>query len=179
MTRLPELKELKKTLSREKLLRLGLPVIALALIASVVTGRESSSPARVEPAARIDSRIRAASDADLDLAKLERPSKDELASASADPFSRRSFEPAQPAKAAAKAAPAKPSAPELPFTYLGKVIEDGKLEVFLGRGDDSYSVAAGRKIGTEYRVDKVTETSVTFTYLPLKTKQVLDIPAVN
>jgi hypothetical protein len=174
MTRLSEL---KKSLSTQKLVRLGLPVIALALIASVVTGRESPPQARLEPAARIDTRIRAASDADLDLAKLERPAKEALAAATADPFSRRSFEPA-PAKAE-PSAPAKPTAPELPFTYLGKVIDDGKLEVFLGRGEDSYSVAAGRKIGTDYRVDKVTETSVTFTYLPLKTKQVLDIPAVN
>ena len=31
----------------------------------------------------------------------------------------------------------------------------------------------------EYRVDQVTERSVTFTYLPLNHKQVLDIPAVN
>jgi hypothetical protein len=170
---------LKDQFAKARLSRLGLPVIALALIASVVTGREQPSQPRVEPAARIDTRLRAASDADLDLAKLERPSKDELAAATVDPFSRRSFEPAAPAPGAAAQAPAKPTAPALPFTYLGKLIEDGKLEVFLGRGDDSYSVVAGRKIGSDYRVDKVTETSVTFTYLPLKTKQVLDIPAVN
>ena len=31
----------------------------------------------------------------------------------------------------------------------------------------------------DYRVDKISESSVTFTYLPLKTKQELNIQAAN
>lgn len=164
--------------SRRELVRLSLPVLALALVASVVTGRERPSEMPVEPVARIDTRIAPAIDADLDLSVLERPAKDQAQAAGADPFARPHFDDPRPA-AHAEAAPQKAGPPPLPFTYLGKVIEDGRLQVFLGRGDDSYSVARGTKIGKEYRVDKVTESSVTFTYLPLKTKQVLDIPAVN
>jgi hypothetical protein len=95
----------------------------------------------------------------------------------ADPFARRSFAPAQGASQAADATT--PAAPPLPFAYLGKAIEDGKLEVFLSRGEQSYSVRAGQKIDGEYRIDKVTQNSVSFTYLPLKTRPTLDIPAVN
>ena len=51
--------------------------------------------------------------------------------------------------------------------------------MFLARGEDSFSVHGGQKLDAEYRVDKVSETAVTFTYLPMKTKQTLDIPAVN
>jgi hypothetical protein len=176
MSGFPKLRKLN--FSRRELVRISLPVLALALVASVVTGRERPSDVPAEPVARIDTRIVPASDADLDLAMLSRPAKEELQAAGADPFARPHFDEAHPAQHG-DAKPEKAGPPPLPFTYLGKVIEDGKLQVFLGRGDDSYSVARGAKIGKEYRVDKVTESSVTFTYLPSKTKQVLDIPAVN
>ena len=75
--------------------------------------------------------------------------------------------------AAASAGP-----PPLPFTYLGKMLDEGKLQVFLARGEDSHIVRAGQKIG-QYRVERVDETSVTFLHLPSKTRQTLDIPAVS
>jgi len=147
-----------------KINRRVLSVIAAGLVAaSVVAGRERTAEV-VQPVARIDTRIRAAED--IDLTKLERADSDKPA---ADPFARNSFAPPQ---AAAK--PAKPVAPELPFRYVGKLIEDGQLSVFLSRGEESLAVKAGQTIG-EYRVDKVTESEVTFTYLPLKTKQTLPL----
>jgi hypothetical protein len=116
---------------------------------------------------------------DLDLSALFRAPTDTKVDPAHDPFAPRSFASAAPPAAAANPAP-RPSAPALPFSYLGKAIEDGKLSVFLARGDDNYSLSPGkkRKIG-DYRVDKVTESQVTFTYLPLKTRQTLDIPAVH
>lgn len=89
-----------------------------------------------------------------------------------DPFAPRDFAAPGPASGARK--PERPAAPPLPFRYLGKMLEDGRLAVFLARGDESLSVKAGQRIG-EYRVDKVTETEVVFTYLPLKTKQSLPL----
>src|SRR5262249_36862240 len=89
-----------------------------------------------------------------------------------DPFAPKSFAP--PQAAAQPAAPAKPEAPPLPFRYLGKLIEDGKLSVFLANGGESLSVTAGARIG-DYRVDKVTKSEIQFTYLPLKTKQSLPL----
>jgi len=166
--------------------RVMFPVIALALIASVVVGRERPSGAAHEPASRIDARLQAsprgqAQELDLDLSKLDRGGDEAKTPAplAVDPFARRNFAPAQDAPQAAKAPASAPEAPPLPFIYLGKAIEDGKLEVFLSRGDKNYSVHSRQKLDDEYRVDKVTENSVTFTYLPLKTKQTLDIPAVS
>ncbi len=165
--------------SKREAFKLAIPVLALVLAASVVTGREKPAAVPAEPVKRMSSRIEV-TDADLDLERLKRPEREpgQVATA-ADPFARRSFGPAP--QAAAEAAPPAPQAPQLPFTYLGKVIEDGKLSVFLARGDDSYSVQAGKrhKLDAQYRVDKVTESSVTFTYLPMNTRQTLDIPAVN
>jgi hypothetical protein len=161
--------------------RIAIPVLALVLVASVVTGREKPAAVSPEPVKRLNAKIEV-SDADLDVERLKRPEREEgRVAAAADPFARHSFSSPQEARAAEGAPAAAPQAPQLPFTYLGKVIEDGKLSVFLARGEDSYSVRAGKrqKLDDQYRVDKVTESSVTFTYLPMNTKQTLDIPAVN
>jgi hypothetical protein len=161
---------------RRDLLRILIPVALLALIASVVTGMER--PAGPAPATRLDSRPRA-HEADLDLSGLR---EETPAAADAprepvrDPFAQRSFSGA-PQNAAA--APAAAAVPALPYRYIGKAIEDGKLSVFLQRGEQSYSVRAGDRIDGEYRVAKVTESTVTFVYLPKKQKQTLEIPAVN
>jgi hypothetical protein len=138
----------------------GLAVTVLALLASVVAGRERPTISMSEPARPA---------AGIDLSKLARAAPG--ASPGADPFSPKSF---SPAEASPQAARAKPEAPALPFRYLGKLIEDGKLSVFLANGAESLSVAAGDRIG-DYRVDKVSESEVQFTYLPLKTKQSLPL----
>jgi hypothetical protein len=168
----------KKKWSKKELMRIALPVAALALVASVVVGRERPAGPGAEAAPRAQPRAAAE---ELDLSKLFRSDDEQEARSTVDPFARRSFaSAAQPEQAAA---PARPSAPPLPFRYVGKLIEDGRLQVFLARGEDSYSVSQGprqgQKLDDEYRVDQVTETKIVFTYLPLKTKQTLDIPAVN
>jgi hypothetical protein len=141
------------------LIKRSLAVLAvLGLLASVVAGREKPS----EP---IAPRIRVPVE-ELDLSRLERPQ---------DPGAEKNLFTNFAAEAAGPAAPSKPTAPPLPFAYIGKVIEDGKLAVFLSRGSESYSVAAGDTIAGEYRVDAVSDKEVTFTYLPLKTKQRLPL----
>jgi hypothetical protein len=172
---------LKRSFSRKELFRIGAPLAVLALIASVVAGRERPVEPVVEPASRIHARIEA-KEPDLDLSQLVRPTDALAEKPAADPFARRSFAPK--AETAAAQPPAPPQAPPLPFRYLGKMIEDGELAVFLARGDESYSIKKpatkkGHRLDDNYRIDKVTEERITFTYLPLKIQQTLDIPAVN
>jgi len=138
----------------------GLAVTMVALLASVVAGRERPSVALAEPAVAQG----------LDLSRLERPAPG--TAPASDPFAPKSFAPPQAQQQAA--APAKPEAPALPFRYLGKLIEDGKLSVFLANGEESVAARSGERIG-DWRVDKVTESEVQFTYLPLKTKQSLPL----
>lgn len=147
--------------------KLFIALAAAGLVASVVAGREKPAADIVEPVARIDTRIRAGED--LDLSKLERPAD---AGAKADLFANGTFNEGKETAKAGKAEKSGP--PPLPFAYLGKLIEDGKLAVFLSRGGESLSVAQGDTIG-EYRVDAVSETEITFTYLPLKAKQKLPL----
>lgn len=144
-----------------------LSVAALALAASVVAGMERPSQAPAAPASRIDARVRVP---ELDLSKLDRPADE---GAKVDIFENQDSNEKKTDTAQGK--PARPQAPPLPFAYLGRMLEDGKLAVFLARGAESYSVKAGDTIGGEYRVDTVTDKEVTFTYLPLKTKQRLPL----
>ena len=140
----------------------GLAIAVLALLASVVAGRERPSLAvTAQPPA-----------ASIDLSLLERAPASAGAGPAVDPFAPKNFAPPQPEQRAA--APAKPEAPPLPFRYLGKLIEDGKLSVFLANGAESVTARAGERIG-DWRVDKVTESEVQFTYMPLKTKQSLPL----
>lgn len=142
---------------------------ALALAASVVAGREKPTLDLDAPPPAPPQRAAPA----IDLALLERRAGE---GAGADLFAPRSFAPPRAPAAPAKArAPEPPSAPPLPFAYVGRLLEDGKLTVFLSRGGESLSVSAGERIGEEYRVESVSEHEITFVYLPLKTRQSLPL----
>lgn len=67
------------------------------------------------------------------------------------------------------------AAPPLPFRYIGRLLENGKLQVLLMRGGAVYSIAPGDEIDGEYRVERITESTISFTYLPLKTKQDMNL----
>lgn len=102
------------------------------------------------------------SDAKLELRRAPFPD------APADPFTARSWAPPVAEKPAAPVAP-----PPLPYTYFGRMTEDGTLYVFLQRGERSYTVKAGDMLDQQYRVDNITPNAVMITYLPLKQRQVL------
>ena len=103
-----------------------------------------------------------------------------LDAGAADPFAAATFAPAPPAPP--RAAPKPSSAltpPPLPFRYVGRLIANGKLEVLLMRGEQLFSISAGDRIGEDYLVERVGESSISITYLPLKMKQHMDLPGVN
>jgi len=115
---------------------------------------------------------------ELDLGKLNRTKTDEIA---VNLFTSKLWTAPPPPKPAVPLAPVTPvpppapSAPALPFVYVGKLLDGDKLVVFLSRQDAKYSVSAGDMIDGMYRVDKVSESAVVFTYLPLDIKQTLTI----
>jgi hypothetical protein len=69
--------------------------------------------------------------------------------------------------------------PALPFRYIGRLVQNGKAEVLLMRGERLYSITAGDKLGEDYVVERIGASSIRFTYLPLNTTQSLDLPGVN
>ena len=156
----------KTQLTFHKLKRPVLILAALALAAGMVAGRERPAMELVEPAApRAVQRV----DADLDVSALEQR---EGQAPRADPFARKSF--AAP-KARIASAKNPPAIPALPFRYIGKLVEDGRLEVILLRGADHITVAEAGPLDAEYRVDEVNEKRIAFTYLPLNASHVLEL----
>ncbi|MCS0597522.1 hypothetical protein [Massilia agri] len=71
--------------------------------------------------------------------------------------------------------PPPPSAPPLPFTYIGKSLQEGRWEIFLARGDRTYLVREAAVIEGTYRVDAIKPPVLTLTYLPLNQVQQLNI----
>lgn len=86
---------------------------------------------------------------------------------------------ADPFVSAKKEVSAKAAAPTLPFRYIGRLVQNGTTEVLLMRGERLYSIAAGGKAGDDYVVERIGDSSVVFTYVPLNLKQNLDLPGVN
>ncbi len=168
---------MKSLLTRDISPRAALAVVALVLFATVVTGREAATPPPAEPRPAQREAAAAETVADLDLEKLKRPHNEEEAIANL-------FAPHEVALPAAavvgKAAPPPvPTAPPLPFQYLGRVIDGDRTSVFLARGEDSYSAESGQTIDDRYRIEQITDTAVTFTYLPMGKRQVLAVPAIQ
>ena len=148
---------------------LGITVVSA--LASVVAGREA--PTVVEPAKpRIDTRLQVKDELDLGRLEAARLGDD----SKVDPFAPRSFgSAAAPQANGRNAAPAvQAEAPAMPFRYIGKMIDNGQLAVFLQKGNDSYTAMEGERVG-DYRIDKITENEIRFTYLPKKTKLTLPL----
>jgi hypothetical protein len=137
---------------------------AVTVVAGVVAGRERPS---LEV---IHERAKPVADDGIDLARLQRP---EASVPQIDPFARNFGQP-KPAQASSAPAVAKPVAPPLPFQYFGRLTENGKTEVFVMRGEELIAIAAGQTLG-DYKVEQIAASSISFTYLPLKTKQTLDL----
>lgn len=72
--------------------------------------------------------------------------------------------------------PPPPTAPPLPYAFLGSYLgTDGRLIIFLTRGDRVFSVTPGETLENTYRVDGVVAGQLGLTYLPLNIKQTLRI----
>lgn len=163
-----------------------LSILALVLLATVVTGRDDSgAPGRVVEATatplptapRVD---RTVSAEDLDLDRLTRPKRE---SAPQDLFANRSWIPPLPPAVDVvvqkPAPPPAPSAPPLPFKYLGRMADSEKFVVFLEKGTEALSVSVGDVLDNTYEVQMISETAVRFVYLPLGIAQLLPLPASN
>lgn len=92
-------------------------------------------------------------------------------------FARQDWTPPPPPPPPASAAPPPPppSAPPLPFTYIGKSLQEGRWEIYLARGDRTYLVREAAVIDGAYRVDAIRPPVLTLTYLPLNQVQQLNI----
>ncbi|MDP9109696.1 MAG: hypothetical protein M3N23_11605, partial [Pseudomonadota bacterium] len=96
-------------------------------------------------------------------------------------FASQNWEPPPPPPAPpSKPSPAPPPAPPaLPFTFLGKQLQDGVWQVFLARGDDTFIVHEHSVIDGAYRIDAIVPPQLSLTYLPMKHMQTLFIGGIE
>lgn len=91
--------------------------------------------------------------------------RERFESQAADSFAPRNWQP-PPAPVKVEA----PKAPPLPFRYLGKLLEEGGIIVFLGQGARTHLLRKGDVLA-DYRVEEITPAEMSFVYLPLEEKQ--------
>lgn len=157
---------------------LMLGIALLATLAATVwvsrweTGEErATAPARPRPS-RPPAAERAADAVALTIPAPRAPGEGTIT----DLFAPRSWR-AAPTPTAPTAPP--PSAPPLPFTYLGKLIIDGEVVVFVSTAERNFAVRKGDLIDGTYRIDQIAPPTLSLTYLPLNEKQTLEIGRAN
>lgn len=160
---------------RQRWLLLGGALLLTLLLAAGIGQPESETEAVVvEPAAVRPRGSRTAPPAELQIGSLASLSRDLGAGKVRDLFPVQSwYVPPPPPK------PAPPKPPPLPFTYLGKAVDDGQVTVFVAQGDRNLVVKAGDVIDGVYRADSILPPVMTFTYLPLQMQQTLEIGVAN
>lgn len=95
-----------------------------------------------------------------------------IEAAKADPFSKPAPNPPPPQEVKAPPPPPAPQAPPLPYRHFGMVTgPDGKETVFLTQGSRLLTVRQGEVVDGQYRVDKISDEEIVFTYLPLEQVQ--------
>ena len=161
-----------KELEQRRTLWLGGALLIALLATQWVNGQDGSGDqVSAVPEQKVPQRekreMRASEDdsAQLELDRLERR---KFSAQAGDLFSPKSWIPPPPPM---KAQP--PSPPPLMFKYLGKVTEGDETRVFLALAEHNYVVKPGETINNQYRVDAVTDHTITFTYIPLNAKQML------
>ena len=90
-------------------------------------------------------------------------------------FAATSWQPLPSKAQAAAEPPPVPVAPPFPYAYLGGLSEDGVRTTFFTQGERVLPVKAGDTVDAVYRVDQMTETLMTLTYLPLNQSQTLPL----
>lgn len=78
------------------------------------------------------------------------------------------------------AAAGPPQLPPLPFEYMGRLIDGGRVTVYLEDEEErNLAVRQGDVIDGTYRVKRITPAAVTFVYIPMNKQQVLEIGSAN
>jgi hypothetical protein len=112
-------------------------------------------------------------------------SEAELSSDGSDPFAPRSWTaPAPVPQAVLVAAPlvvapvdlTQPGPPELPFRYVGNLVDGAEQVVYVARGDQAYVLHAGDAVDGTYKVLGITPAQIEFEHIPTGVKQALAFP---
>ena len=130
---------------------------------------------RVKPSAPPVREITVPVPATVDLERLSQ--RTARRTATGDPFESRGWTAPREKPREVVAEPEPERAPPLPFKYLGRWSERGRVAVVLGRDARHYIAAVDEVLDGTYRVDAIETNRVVLTYLPLGTRQTLAFDA--
>jgi hypothetical protein len=168
---------------RHLILALGLAAAALVAVYGDKTPSNGVAEAvvRNKPATRAAPDSSAAAGAGVFVLPLRARAEliGETQLAGAGVFGSQNWAPPPMPVAAQAGPPPAPVAPPLPFTYLGKALQDGSWEVYLARGSMTYIVRNKMVVDGAYRVDSITPPVLSLTYLPLNQVQQLNIGVLD
>lgn len=74
--------------------------------------------------------------------------------------------------------PTQPMMPENPYVYVGKLIEDGEMRVFLTNGQKNYVVKTGDTLEDTWQVKSIESTEMILFNLPTQTQVSVQIGAL-
>lgn len=97
----------------------------------------------------------------------------------ADAFAARSWHVAAPAEVVEFTPAPQPELPSQPFSYIGKMVYDGRTSVFIESEGQSYIVREGDIVGGTYRIDSIRGPLMEWTFLPQDRKQTMHIGDEN
>lgn len=102
------------------------------------------------------------------------PAGQRIRASSANLFAVRSWQPPPPPPPSPVEQPVVvPIAPPLPYRYLGRMEDSGRITVFLGEGAQSVRVVRQGDQLADYRIDEINAQGMRLTYLPLQQQQQL------
>lgn len=163
--------------------------LALAATLVAVVWASEQEAVEAEPAAQPLTRpavrpaVQAAQSEPADVITLARLQRDIAPQSMRDLFASQSwYVPPPPPKYVAPPPPPPappPAPPPLPFVYLGKILDDGEITVFVAFNGRNIAVKANEVIESTYRVDAIDPRSMVLTYLPLDMKQTLSLGERN
>ncbi len=163
----------------------------LALLAAIAVGSDMSAESRavvapsrgkaVAAAHAAPPGMRKANAAEPVLAELGEPLQRTLDDAPVDIFKGKSwYVPPPPPPPPKPAPPPKPTAPPMPYAFMGSYLgEDGRLVIFLTRGDRVITASPGDVLEGTYRVENITAGQLGLIYLPLNIRQTLHVGEVS
>jgi hypothetical protein len=143
----------------------------------VIDTRDEKPVASAAPAARVSAATPAAqkrAEPQTAPQSAALPARGALGEPESPLFAVQSWQPPPP-KAVAPPPPPPPTAPPMPFRFAGRIVQDGRLSVFLAKGDTLLTVRQGDTVDGVYRVDSVGDTEIALTYVPLGQKQTIPV----
>lgn len=160
--------------------------LALTLLASglIAAGdddpvAEPTRPAPARAARTTATRVSAQPDPRARI-RLERLPAQRNAEVVNEAFTAHSWYVAPPVAPPPPAAPAPaPEAPPQPFAYSGKMLYDGKVQVFITHEGRTFPVQEGDLVDGNYRIDSIKGPLMSWTYLPLNVTQSMHIGEQN